>query len=556
MAPAEVVEQALEHGARSVAYTYVEPTVFLEYALDTARLARQAGLRNLFITDGYATPEAVSLLAPVIDAANVDLKSFDDRFYRKVCGARLRPVLDSIVAMRREGIWLELTTLIIPGQNDDDGELRALTGWIMEHLGAETPWHVSRFFPAYRWLDVPPTPSRSLRRAADLGREAGLRHVYVGNAPELGLEDTSCAGCGRLLIERSGYRVRVHLTSDGACPACGRSLAGRGLARQSDAIGPHPCSDAVIRCSRGCRPHPAPRSGHRRWPGRSIHAIPESWLGLVDRLLVAADARAPVAGPDAPLAERPLAGLLVPHAGLIYSGVVAAAGWRLIGQAWPDDPLTVVLLGTDHAAGWLRGVAVWETGAWRTPLGDVTVDARVAEQILDIGPPFIIDRAAHLGEHSLEVQLPLLQHGRAADADRPAVGRCRHRRRCDHGRANGSASSLPGPGLRVSRWSWPSARTWRTTRRARTARERRPSCCRRSWASTRSHSPWPSGSWWRGGGPGLVCGMCGIQPTVLGLAALRAAGATRGHLLAAATSADAGGPANRSVGYLAVAFSS
>ncbi len=234
MTPAEVVEQALGHGARSVAYTYVEPTVFLEYALDTARLARQAGLRNLFITDGYATPEAVSLLAPVIDAANVDLKSFDDRFYRKVCGARLQPVLDSILAMRREGIWLELTTLIIPGENDDDGELRALTGWIMEHLGAETPWHVSRFFPAYRWLDVPPTPSRSLRRAADLGREAGLRHVYVGNAPELGLEDTSCAGCGRLLIERSGYRVRVHLTSDGTCPACGRSLAGRGLARQSD----------------------------------------------------------------------------------------------------------------------------------------------------------------------------------------------------------------------------------------------------------------------------------------------------------------------------------
>ena len=231
MAPAEVVEQALQHGAGSVAYTYVEPTVFLEYALDTARLARQAGLRNLFITDGYATPEAVSLLAPVLDAANVDLKSFDDGFYRKVCGARLAPVLDSIVAMRREGIWLELTTLIIPGHNDDDGQLRALTGWIMEYLGPETPWHVSRFFPAYHWLDVPPTPPATLRRAADLGREAGLRHVYVGNAPELGLEDTTCVGCGRVLIERRGYRVTVRLAGDGTCPACGRSLAGRGLSR-------------------------------------------------------------------------------------------------------------------------------------------------------------------------------------------------------------------------------------------------------------------------------------------------------------------------------------
>jgi len=233
--PDRVVSAALSHGAGSIAYTYVEPTIFLEYALDTARLARQAGLRNLFITDGYATPEAVDLLAPVLDAANVDLKSFDDAFYRKLCGARLAPVLESIVAMRRAGIWLELTTLIIPGHNDGDDELRALTGWIVENLGAETPWHVSRFFPAHRMLDVPPTPLPALRRAADLGREAGLAHVYVGNAPELGLEDTHCSGCGRLLIERRGYRTRTHLTTGGACPRCGRRLAGRDLGRPSTA---------------------------------------------------------------------------------------------------------------------------------------------------------------------------------------------------------------------------------------------------------------------------------------------------------------------------------
>jgi pyruvate formate lyase activating enzyme len=229
--PARVIAEATNQGAESVAYTYVEPTAFLEYALDTARLARQAGLRNLFITDGYATPEAVELLAPVLDAANVDLKSFDDAFYRRVCGARLAPVLESIVAMRRAGIWLELTTLVIPGRNDDDGQLRALTRWIVETLGAETPWHVSRFFPMHLMLDVPPTPIETLRRAADLGREAGLAYVYVGNAPELGLEDTSCVGCGRRLIERYGYRVRTHLTSGGACPSCGRVLAGLGLAR-------------------------------------------------------------------------------------------------------------------------------------------------------------------------------------------------------------------------------------------------------------------------------------------------------------------------------------
>jgi len=229
--PEAVVAEAMSHGAESVAYTYVEPTVFLEYALDTARLARRAGLRNLFITDGYATPEAVDLLAPLLDAANVDLKSFDDAFYRKLCGARLAPVLESIVAMRRAGIWLELTTLIIPGRNDDDGELRALTRWIVDTLGPETPWHVSRFFPAHRMLDVPRTPLETLRRAADLGREAGIAHVYVGNAPELGLEDTSCVACGRLLIERHGYRVRTHLTPEGTCPGCGRALAGRDLGR-------------------------------------------------------------------------------------------------------------------------------------------------------------------------------------------------------------------------------------------------------------------------------------------------------------------------------------
>ncbi len=230
LSPARVVEEAAAHGAGSIAYTYVEPTVFLEYALDTALLARRAGLRNLFITDGYATPEAVALLAPLLDAANVDLKAFDDAFYRKLCGARLAPVLESIVAMRRAGIWLELTTLIIPGHNDDDRQLRSLARWIVETLGAETPWHVSRFYPNFRMLDVPPTPLETLRRVADLGREAGLNHVYVGNAPELGLEDTHCAGCGLLLIERRAYDVQVRLAPGGSCPGCGRVLAGRALA--------------------------------------------------------------------------------------------------------------------------------------------------------------------------------------------------------------------------------------------------------------------------------------------------------------------------------------
>ncbi len=229
MSPEAVVHEALDRRADAVAYTYVEPTVFLEYALDVGRLARAAGLRNLWITDGYATPEAVDLLATVVDAANVDLKSFDDRFYRRLCGARLAPVLEATVRLRAAGVWLEITTLVIPGHNDSDEELGAIAAWIAAELGRETPWHVSRFHPDFRLRDVPATPLAALQRAADIGRAAGLAHVYVGNAVELGLEDTRCAGCGQTVIERRGYAARIRLTPGGACPACARPLAGIGL---------------------------------------------------------------------------------------------------------------------------------------------------------------------------------------------------------------------------------------------------------------------------------------------------------------------------------------
>ena len=226
MAPAMVVAEAQRVGATSIAYTYVEPTVFLEYALDVGRLAREAGLRNLFITDGYATPEAIGLLAEVLDAANVDLKSFDDAFYRRLCGARLAHVLDAIEAYHAAGTWLELTTLVIPGHNDSDAELRALTGWIVERLGPGVPWHVSRFYPAHRMSDVPPTPVGTLLRAAEIGRGAGLQFVYVGNAPEVGREDTHCPGCDLVVVERRGYEARSRLEPGGRCPGCGRAIEG------------------------------------------------------------------------------------------------------------------------------------------------------------------------------------------------------------------------------------------------------------------------------------------------------------------------------------------
>ena len=227
--PEDVVARALALGARSIAYTYVEPTIFAEYVLDTARLARPTGLLNLMITNGYQTPEALDAFGPWIDAANVDLKGFSDRFYRRVCGARLAPVLDALTGMRRRGIFVEVTTLLVPGENDDLGEIRELTAWLVRELGPDTPWHVSRFFPAHLMTDHPPTPLATVVQAAGIGRTAGLRHVYLGNMwgevvdfPD----DTRCHLCGTTLIRRRGYTVAAERIVKGACPTCRTPIAG------------------------------------------------------------------------------------------------------------------------------------------------------------------------------------------------------------------------------------------------------------------------------------------------------------------------------------------
>jgi pyruvate formate lyase activating enzyme len=224
-APDELVQAALDLGCASVAYTYTEPTVFLELALDTARAAAAAGLRNVFVTNGYMTPEALDLLAPVLHGANVDLKAFSDAYYRKVCGGTLAPVLDTIRGLRERGIWVEVTTLVIPGRNDSDEELQALAAWLVS-VDRDVPWHVSAFFPAYRMLDTPPTPAGTLYRAAEIGRRAGLRHVYTGNVAGGPWEDTACPDCGRWLVRRRGFRVLENGITGGRCPVCGARIAG------------------------------------------------------------------------------------------------------------------------------------------------------------------------------------------------------------------------------------------------------------------------------------------------------------------------------------------
>ncbi len=218
--PARIVENALAAGCESISYTYTEPTVFLELALETARIAHDKGLYNIFVTNGFMTPEVIELAAPCLDAANVDLKAFDEAFYKEYCKARLAPVKKNLAAMKSAGILVEVTTLLIPGYNDNPDSIRALTDFIALTLGPETPWHVSRFHPCYHMTGIGPTPVELLEQAAQTGKDSGLRYVYTGNVPGLDSENTVCHSCGRLLVRRTGYQVDNFMTAQGLCPGC------------------------------------------------------------------------------------------------------------------------------------------------------------------------------------------------------------------------------------------------------------------------------------------------------------------------------------------------
>jgi pyruvate formate lyase activating enzyme len=223
--PDDIVDAAAAGGCESISYTYVEPTVFYEFAYDCAMLARRRDIKNIFVSNGYMTEEVTRHLAKVLDGINIDLKAFTDTFYRKVCKAKLGPVLDTIRLMHQLGVWVEVTTLIIPGWNDGREELQEIARFIKE-VDPGMPWHVSAFYPTYRMLDRPPTPVATLRMARDIGLEEGLRFVYVGNVPGEGGENTICPVCGTELIARHGYRTRVVNLVDGGCGQCGNRIEG------------------------------------------------------------------------------------------------------------------------------------------------------------------------------------------------------------------------------------------------------------------------------------------------------------------------------------------
>ncbi len=225
--PPELVRVAKEEGCRSIAYTYSDPIVFYEYVYDTSALAHGDGLSNVFVTAAYINQKPLRHLCAVMDATNADLKAFDDGFYRRINGATLKPVLDALVTFREEGVWLEVTNLVIPTLNDDLAMIRRMARWIRDELGADTPLHFSRFQPQYRMRNLPPTPSETLDRARQEARDAGLNYVYVGNV--LGHEGNStyCPRDDTLLIQRVGFMItQYNLTADGRCPTCNQPIPG------------------------------------------------------------------------------------------------------------------------------------------------------------------------------------------------------------------------------------------------------------------------------------------------------------------------------------------
>uniref|UniRef100_A0A7C4RHF6 AmmeMemoRadiSam system radical SAM enzyme n=1 Tax=Desulfatirhabdium butyrativorans TaxID=340467 RepID=A0A7C4RHF6_9BACT len=221
----DVVNAAMASGSRSISYTYTEPTVFGEFALDVMTEARRNGLKNVFVTNGYMSGDALDAFAPVLDAANVDLKAFSEDFYHKICSAKLAPVLETLRRMVEYGIWVEVTTLIIPGLNDDPKELEQLAAFLRTELGSDVPWHISRFHPDYRMLDRSATPVSTLKEARRIGLAAGLHYVYTGNVPGDSGEHTYCPGCSALLIERMGFWIRKNRIANGKCPECNASIA-------------------------------------------------------------------------------------------------------------------------------------------------------------------------------------------------------------------------------------------------------------------------------------------------------------------------------------------
>jgi pyruvate formate lyase activating enzyme len=225
LTPGKIVEMAKDYNVPGIAYTYTEPTIFFEYAYDTMKLAKKEGLYNIWVSNGYTSPEVIKFMAKYLDAVNVDMKG-NDEFYRKVCLTKgIQPVYDALKAYVKNGVWVEITNLIIPGYNDSDKDIKEMAKWILDNLGPDIPLHLSAFFPQYKLTNISQTPAKTLEKAADLVRKSGIHWVYVGNVYSHKGESTCCWKCGELLIKRIGFNILSFKTK---CPKCGEKVPIKG----------------------------------------------------------------------------------------------------------------------------------------------------------------------------------------------------------------------------------------------------------------------------------------------------------------------------------------
>ena len=222
--PPEIVSQAKENQCLALAYTYTEPTIFFEYALEIAQLAHQQKIKNIFISNGYLATEPLKKIAPYLDAANIDLKSLENNFYKKYCGATLKPVLKNLKLMKKLGIFIEITTLLIPGKNDQEKNIANIARFIAQELGPEIPWHLSGFYPAFRLTEVRPTSISQLEKAYQIGKKIGLKYIYLGNQPGNNREDTICPKCHKVMIKRDRFSIIQRFDNNGQCSQCQASL--------------------------------------------------------------------------------------------------------------------------------------------------------------------------------------------------------------------------------------------------------------------------------------------------------------------------------------------
>jgi pyruvate formate lyase activating enzyme len=223
--PKEIVDYCVENKIPIIAYTYNEPAIFIEYALDTAKLAAKKGIKSVFVSNGYESEKTIDAVTPYVQAMNIDLKSFSEEFYKKICGGKLQHVLDTIKYAYKKGIWIEITTLIIPGKNDSETELRKIAKFIAS-VDKEMPWHVSAAYPAYKMMDITPTKYETLKKAYEIGKKEGLKYVYVGNVPEEKYQQTYCPKCDATLIKREGYFSTIESLHDGKCKKCKQKIRG------------------------------------------------------------------------------------------------------------------------------------------------------------------------------------------------------------------------------------------------------------------------------------------------------------------------------------------